>query len=501
MGYENVKNDWRQGRLVYQVFVDRFAKARNSKQISGQEESPSLYCVPRTSKQWNQSPKRGEFLSQFGVWSHELEFWGGNLRGVTEKLDYLKNLGVEIIYLTPIFEAVTNHRYDTCNYFKIDPLLGNHEDLKTLCNEARARGLRIILDGVFNHIGSRSDWFQSAKNDGNSPYKNFFEFSTNFKNGYRAWKGVANLPELCLENSETQKAIFQNKNSVIKHYLDQGIDGWRLDVAHDIGPTLLQKITTSAHRTARYSLIIGETWNYPLKWTGAEKVPAMDAVINFFFRGLILSLCKQELSANQFIKAVGETINECGIDAIRRSWLVLDNHDTPRLPNVLQNQKVRQLARVLQFTLPGCPQLYYGDEVDMAGADDPENRAPMPWDELENNKDHFLHRLIQLYRASPALRWGDCKFFIGEQLLVFGRGSENFEQMRIVVINPSSKQREETIVIPDYRISHHGWTEDTFTSKRYQFETASMHLSLEPYEFLVLKPLLSEGEYFPYRRL
>lgn len=227
----------------------------------------------------------------------------------------------------------------------------------------------------------------------------------------------------------------------------------------------------------------------------------MDAVIHFFFRDLILSLLDGTLSPIQMTRAIEQAIRDCGIETIRRCWLVLDNHDTKRLSSCLPDIRMRKMARLLQFTLPGCPQLYYGNEIDMPGGNDPENRAPMPWNRLERESDPFLRKLIALYRETPALRWGDCRFYVANRLLAFARGTEHLEHQRMLVLNPSSETVEETVVIPDHRVSHHGWTEDVLSGERHQILTASLRIRLEPFAFRVLKPVLNSGEYFPYRRL
>ncbi len=522
--YPAHRDPW-QGRIVYQIFVDRFHRSSASGPLAPSTPGTEVRGVPRRLRAWDETPSAGHYLPEHDVWSHEIDFWGGDLKGITEKLDDLAHLGIEVLYLTPIFESVTNHRYDTCDYFKIDPLAGTEEDLRELCQEAHARKIRVVLDGVFNHTGKRSDWLDRP---------HFFERSPQFKNGYRAWKGVANLPELALEHPDVKQAVYAAPDSVVQHYLKLGLDGWRLDVAHDLGPAILRELTAAAHTARRDSIVIGETWNYPAVWISPQRpprpslpdtaphtqgtrgpaldpashpadaiplAPAMDATIHFFFRDLILSLLNGTLSARQLAAAVGQAIADCGIDAIPRSWIVLDNHDTARLPKLLPDERLRRLARTLQFTLPGCPQLYYGNEVDLSGGHDPENRAPMPWDRLTSKSNPFLTQLIRIYRENPALRWGDCRFHIAERLVAFTRGIEKFEDMRIVLANPTAQMVDETVVIPDYRISHHAWTEDVLTGEKQQFLTASLRIQLEPYQVRILKPLMNTGEYFPYRRL
>ena len=243
--------DWRNGALVYQVLVDRFAPPENI------EAKRHLYASPRKLRKWNESPQRGTFLSEHDVWSHEVDFWGGDLNSLRGQLDHVQDLGADVLYLNPIHQALTNHKYDAQDYFAVSPEYGTRADLKTLADDLHRRGMKLVLDGVFNHVGRSSAWFQEAMKDADSPKRSWFDIAPTYKLGYRAWANVANLPELRLENPAVQARVFRDPDSVVQGYLRDGVDGWRLDVASDIGFAILADLTRAAHEARPGSLVIG----------------------------------------------------------------------------------------------------------------------------------------------------------------------------------------------------------------------------------------------------
>ena len=333
-----------------------------------------------------------------GVWSHEIDFWGGDLRSLTSKLDYLtSDLGIDVLYLNPIHLAYTNHKYDAQDYFQVSPEYGTRDDVKRLAAELHHRGRRLVLDGVFNHMGRTSGWFKEAMADPRSPRRDWFSIGPAYKLGYRAWYDVANLPELRLENPAVRARIYGDRDSVIQGYLRDGVDGWRLDVAFDIGYDYLDELTRAAHRARPGSLIVGEIWNYPENW-----FPSIDGIMNMTAREIILKLATGEISAPLAGRHFERIVADCGLDPLLKSWIILDNHDTPRLRTVLPEPWQQRLAQVLQFTLPGSPCVYYGVEVGMQGGDDPQQRGPMQWDQVrdDNAALAWMKQLVAMHRKS-----------------------------------------------------------------------------------------------------
>ncbi len=433
--------DWRVGRLVYQVIVDRFAPSRRL------EEKRALYAPPRRLLSWNETPSRGEFLAEERNTQGELDFWGGDLDSMRSKLDYLQDLGIDVLYLNPIFHGFTNHKYDTLDYFCVDPQYGTNEELRALAQDLHSRGMRLILDGVFNHMGRRAPLFQAAESDPSAPEREYFDFHKDYRAGYLSWRNAANLPELKLEHPGVQRMVYKGRDSAVQKYLrEYNIDGWRLDVAPDIGPQYLRELTDAAHAIRPDSVVIGECWNYPEEW-----LRVLDGILNMHARELIFEYLQGGLSPFATGQALERLIGEGGIEGILRSHLVLDNHDTPRLKHLLADPRQRFLARVLQFTLPGCPVVYYGSELGMDGGHDPQNRAPMDWDLLEgeNKELEEVRRLVCLREHNPALIAGDFRKLDSTKFVAFLRQTGNPRETVIVVINASNQDKRDVIPVRD----------------------------------------------------
>jgi cyclomaltodextrinase len=367
--FETREKDWRNGAVVYQVLVDRFAPAAD---LAAKRH---LYPAPKTLHAWDETPAKGRYLPEHKLWSHEIAFWGGDLASTAGKLGYVQGLGADVLYLNPICLAFTNHKYDALDYLQVSPEYGTRADVKALADDLHGRGMKLVLDGVFNHMGRNSALFQQAQADENSPYRDWFVFGEQFAGGARAWWRAENLPELNLENPKVREHLYAAQDSVVRSYLRDGVDGWRLDVAFDIGFVFLDQLTRAAHQEKAGSLVVGEIANYPKEW-----FPSVDAVMHFALRHLTLRLANGLLDAPTYGRMVTRMIEETGIEHMLKSWIYLDNHDTPRLATTVPDLAARRLAQVLQFTLPGSPNLYYGSELDMPGGDDPEMRAPMRWD-------------------------------------------------------------------------------------------------------------------------
>jgi glycosidase len=443
--YEARLADWRNHQVVYQVFVDRFAPSTDP------ESRREFYGPPRRLRHWSEPPTKGTFLEDAQVWSHEFDFWGGDLRGLTERLDYIKSLGCNVVYLNPIFLAFTNHKYDTIDYFKIDPQYGTREDFDRLCTAAHERGMRVVLDGVFNHTGRQSVWFKDAAANPASPYRDFYSFGKDYKNGYIGWVDLANLPELNYANPAVRQRIYAAPDSVVQSYL-KSADGWRLDVAFELGPQVLSELTESAHRAKADSYTTGEIYNYPADW-----FPALDGVMNMYESRIILLLAQGQLSGPRAGEMVDALVADAGIEPLLRSWIVLSNHDRPRLRAVLPEERDRAFAWALAVALPGSPLVYYGEEFAIPGKDDPDNRAPMPWDLLRVGppKDfEVLKALLAIRNSHRALEVGDFVRLPSAQLLAFARMTDSVRDTVVVVANPTDAPLTETIGVRD------GWLQD-----------------------------------------
>lgn len=439
------------GAVFYQIFPDRFYKER----LVGVTEKKTDFVLHEKE---DETPvylpdERGEILNR--------DFFGGNLQGVIAKLPYLASLSVDAIYLNPIFEAYSNHRYDTGDYLKIDPLLGTEEDFRRLCDEAHARGIKVVLDGVFSHTGADSRYFDKknrygggAYHDPNSPYRDWYQFSEN-RGKYTSWWGIDTLPatnELCPSYLDF---IIEGEDSVVAHWLRAGADGFRLDVADELPDEFILRLRRRVKEIKPDAIVIGEVWedasnkiSYGARrryFTDGE----LDSVMNYPFRDAVIAFLRGDANAYRVKETVMTVCENYPSEVLPCLLNSLSTHDTARILTLLSSvptpatregraeyrlspkEKEDAEARLrtavaLQFALPGAPCIYYGDEAGLEGYEDPFNRRFYPWGK-ENGELIALHRTLgALRRAHPALRLGDCTVTpVSEDALIIGRRHEN----------------------------------------------------------------------------
>lgn len=510
--YERREADWRNGAVIYQVLVDRFAPSADL------DAKRHHYPAPKRLMRWADEPRQGRYLDSHRLWSQEIEFWGGDLASLAARLDHVQQLGADVLYLNPICLAYTNHKYDALDYKQVSPEYGSREDVKRLAAELHRRGLKLVLDGVFNHMGRQSPLFQQAlaahaagasaaaapttatrtatttattTTTGStapplpSAPRDWFVFGPQFPGGARSWWGAANLPELNLENPAVRAHLWGDADSVVRGWLRDGIDGWRLDVAFDIGPTYLQELTDAAHAEKPGSLVVGEIPNYPRDW-----FPAVDGVMHFGLRRILLGLAAGSFDVVTAGRMIERVIGDAGIEHLLKSWLYLDNHDTERVATAVPDERRRRVAQVLQFTLPGSPNLYYGSEVGMEGGPDPEMRGPMRWDRVDAGHPQlaWTRRLVALHRNERALRVGDFRTLVARELLAFERHTDRAGDAVFVVANPHEREVRETIMVTDSMVMDGSTMVDLLG----QVEPTTVHamlmpVTVPPHTVLVLK--------------
>lgn len=495
--HEAREADWRVGAVVYQVLPDRFAPSADL------DAKRHLYPSPKVLKHWDETPAPGRYLPDQRLWSHEIEFWGGDLRSVMARLPYLQALGADVLYLNPIHLAWTNHKYDALDYLAVSPEFGDRDDVRALAAALHASGMRLVLDGVFNHMGRQSARFREAEADPASPWRDWFHFGPQFPGGARSWWRAENLPELNLDHPEVQRHVWADADSVVRGYLRDGVDGWRLDVAVDIGFEHLQSLTRAAHEEKPGSLVVGEIANYPKEW-----FPAVDAVMNFTLREILLRLVNRTLSPSLALRMVARMVADVGTEHLLRSWLMLDNHDTPRLATTVPDVAARRLAQLLQFTLPASPNLYYGSELGMTGGDDPAMRAPMRWDLVDDgNADlAWTRRLIALRRAHRALRVGDWRSIECEQLFAFERHTDRVADTVLVLANPGPVEVRETVMVANAKLMNTMRLLDPLAprddARAVTINAGLLHVTVPAGGFLLLVPEIApDGGYSAYKRV
>ncbi len=486
--------DWRNGAVVYQVIVDRFAPPADL------EAKRHLYPEPKKLRTWEETPARGHYVEGAGVWSHEIDFWGGDFRSLSTKLDYVQQLGVDVLYLNPIHLAYTNHKYDAQDYFAVSPEYGTRGDVVELARDVHARGMRLVLDGVFNHMGRSSPWFREAMANPSSPWREWYYIGPQYKLGYRAWVNVPNLPEVNLESPRVRARLWGDRDSVVQGYLRDGVDGWRLDVAFDIGYEYLAELTRGAHAAKPGSLVVGELWNYPQRWVPGS----VDGTMNMPLRELLLQFTRGALPGATAGRQIERMAADAGIEPLLKSWLILDNHDTQRLATSLPQPWQRRIAQVLQFTLPGSPCLYYGTELGMAGGDDPEQRAPMRWDLVrEDNEAYaFTRRLIAMHNDCPSLRIGDYRALDSTSALAFMRTTDSPRDTAIVLANAGEEPLREVLMVRDPGIMSYTRLRDELSGAEFTVMAATLDITIPPRTVHVLRPVIEHTiEYSPYKRV
>jgi len=498
--FEAREKDWRDGAVVYQVYVDRFAPPADL------EAKRALYPAPKKLHAWTDLPTHGTYLPEAKVWSHEIDFWGGDLKSLRGKLDYVQELGADVLYLNPIDLAYTNHKYDSLDYRAVSPEYGTRDDARALARDVHARGMKIVLDGVFNHMGRNSSVFRQAESDPKSPYRDWFVFGPQYAGGARSWALAENLPELNLENPAVRDDLWNAHDSVVRGWLRDGIDGWRLDVAFDIGFRYLGELTQAAHAEKPGSLVVGEIANFPKEW-----FPSVDGLIHFTLRQVIIGVAAGRIDAAAGQQMIARIVQDADYEHILKSWVYLDNHDTPRLATALPDPRARRLAQVLQFTLPGSPNLYYGTELDMPGGDDPEMRAPMRWDLVrrDNAVLNWNRRLIALHKDNRALRVGDYRPITSGRLLGFERYTDRAADTIVVLLNPADQSVTDTVLVANSKLMDGSRLvnlladkADPATPADVRLHAALIDVTLPPHGFVVLKPdVAPPGGYSNYKRV
>ena len=439
--------DWAKGGIIYQVFPDRFHKT-GKVDLSGKLEPYTVHKHWYEDVEWRPT-LNGQVLNN--------DFYGGNFRGIAEKMDYIASLGTTILYLNPISKSFSSHRYDTGDYKTPDPMLGTEEDFRALCDAAHELGIRVVLDGVYSHTGSDSLYFNKkgtfpgvgAYQSNESPYRSWYTFY-NWPDSYHSWWNFDTLPTVNKMDPEFIKYIITDEDSVVAHWLKLGADGYRLDVADELPDEFLKLLYDRVKEIKPDALLIGEVWEdasvkkaYDRRrtyFTNGE----LDSVMNYPFRTAIINFMRGFDSGRGFKEAVMSIVENYPPEVVACNMNLLGTHDTPRILTALVDdfdgsraEKAKRrlsrnqldvahdrlrMASFLQYMLPGSPSLYYADEAGMEGYRDPFNRRPYPWGREDPELLSHFRRLGQLRRKLECLRLGDIQFFVaGDKHLGFKR--------------------------------------------------------------------------------
>ena len=426
--------NWAKGKVMYHIFVDRFAK--------GREEELSEMPRRWIHKSWDEDVQLGP--DKDGIWNND--FFGGDLQGITNKLDYLKDLGVDILYLSPVVYSQSTHRYDASDYEQIDPYAGSKEDLKRLCEEAHKKEMKIVLDAVFNHTGNDSKYFNEynsfdtigAYQSADSPYLPFYDYEIkDGKPAFHYWWGQKNLPE-CNSNGEAWRAYVTGKDGIIDQWYNLGIDGLRLDVADELSDEFIEEIRKATKRNKKDSLIIGEVWENPMRKNRGflSSGKGMDTVMSYNFMSALIQYFRNG-NPEELDSKIKEMMYEYPDGTLFSAMNSTSTHDITRGinlwdKNIFQengewpwnlkntnpdfirsyqlNDKYEQAKAIYMayvYTLeffPGILSIFYGDELGVEGIGNLDNRKPFPWGKGDQELLQFFQKMGQIRKEEPFMQ-------------------------------------------------------------------------------------------------
>lgn len=445
---------WLQEAVVYQIFVDRF------------ENGDKTNDLPDT------LPWGGEVTPK--------SMFGGDLQGIINKLDYIEELGVDLIYLTPIFKSTSNHKYNTMDYFQIDPQFGTLDTARELVKRCHEKNIRIVFDAVFNHSGSDFFAFKDViKNGENSKYKDWyfvdeFPVDTNKVNYYTFANHVSEMPKFNTANPEVKEYLLKVAQYWVKEI---GIDGWRLDVCDEVDHDFWRAFRKAVKECNPKAIVVGEIMHEASSFLKGDQ---LDSIMNYPFKGAMTDFfAKRSISAEKFDDIL--SVNRCiYMDSItRQMWNLFDSHDTARFLTECDNNIERmKLAIAFQFTYVGVPYVYYGDEIGLEGGHDPQSRKCMIWDESKQNKDFFnlYKNLIKIRKENPVLVYGEYKNLVcKDNVIIFERVLGN-EKIVVAINNNYGNKTVEVNLQGDYN--------DLLAENNHCYDNC---IDLEPMQFKILK--------------
>lgn len=456
------------GGIIYHIFVDRFNKGNDPKAVFNKKGVLKNWNDPLTLKDTD------------GVYRAN-DFYGGNFQGIIDKLDYLKSLNVNMIYLSPIFKSSSNHRYDTGNYHMLDELLGDEEKFKELIDKAKEKGISIMLDGVFNHTGADSLYFNKfntynsigAYQSQQSPYYNWYTFY-DFPDNYHCWWGVTVCPTIKPVPNGFRDLITNPINGVIKKWTSMGVKGWRLDVVDELQEIFVKEIRKTIKKCDKNAVMIGEVWEdasnkiayeYRRHYFQGEE---LDGVMNYVFKDAILNYTLGG-SAIDFKKSIDSIVEHYPKQSLDVSMNLIGTHDTVRALTALgceyvpQSKEERQnyvlndrclrtaikrmkIASSIQYILPGIPSIYYGDEIGMQGFEDPLNRQTMKWDAINNELLSHYKALGEIRKKYKEEILGDINIKEDDYLIIERKNNDS----SIILLANSGEKRASYLLDGEY---------------------------------------------------
>lgn len=434
--------EWVREGVMYQIMPDRFFHGEGTDDLLHAKTGVVIH------KDWYEMPRM--YIEDNSNSNNTAnDFFGGNLEGIRQKLPYLRDLGITVLYLNPIFSARSNHKYDTSDYMQIDPMFGDEDAFRQLCQDALSQGIRIILDGVFSHVGDDSPYFNrsgthgekvGAARDPESPYRKWFNFH-HWPDDYECWWGFKTLPNVNEMDEDYRRFILNGRDSVIRHWLRAGASGWRLDVADELPMAFLRELRTAARETKEDALVLGEVWEDASRKVAYSEMRSyvigdtLDSVMNYPLRELLIRFLLGLQGATSVAHSLSCLAQNYPNPFLFSLMNLMGSHDRPRILNVLAGRDGNDMPRIergaLRLTqaermlgilrehlmlryimsVPGIPCIYYADETGLEGAADPYCRRTYPWGKEDLYLIQYYKDMIRMRKENQVLRTGYYTFF------------------------------------------------------------------------------------------
>jgi len=477
---------WYKEGVIYQILVDRFCNGNENNTINYPKENSFIYG------KWDDSPMYiKDNMGRITRW----DFYGGNIKGIIKKLDYIKSLGANIIQLSPVFKSSSCHKYDTGNYEFIDEMFGTNDDFKELCKIAESKGIKVILEAVLSYTSSDSKYFNKlgnydeigAYNSPNSKYHSWYKF-IKYPYQYESWWGIDERPNISVMEKEYIDYIIEGENSIIRKWVSLGASGWRLNVIDELPDEFIELVRRRIEKIDREFVLLGDIWDdasNKVSYSRRRKYlqgNEVQAVTNYPLRETLINFIKGYITSHRFKKKIMSLYENYPRESFYGNINIAGTNDTERILTVLdENVELLRLLVVIQFTLPGVPLIYYGDETGLKGGKDPDNRRSYPWGKENKDIIEFYQAIAQIRNDENGLKKGDINIYETDpDVVAFERNYEN--EKVVVLVNVSKEQK----LIRDINLN--GCYVNLFNvSEKYKFVEKNSNISVLPRDFKILR--------------
>ncbi|EKQ56584.1 MULTISPECIES: glycoside hydrolase family 13 protein [unclassified Clostridium] len=480
--------NWYKEGVIYQILIDRFYNGNNNNKINTPKENSFIYGT------WNDSPMY--IKDNFGRvvrW----DFYGGNLKGIIKKLDYIKSLGASIIQLSPIFKSPSCHKYDTGDYEVVDEMFGTNDEFKELCEAAKRKGIRIILDVVLSYTSSDSKYFNKlgsfdavgAYNSPNSKYYDWYKF-IKYPSNYESWWGISERPNINSMQKGYIDYIIQNEDAIMQRWIELGASGWKLDVIDELPDEFIELIRKRIGEINKEAVLLGDIWedaSNKISYSKRRKYlqgREVHAVTNYPLRESLINFTKGYIKSDRFRQRIMSLYENYPRESFFGNMNVVGTNDTERILTVLDgNIELLKVLTTIQFTLPGVPLIYYGDEAGLIGGREPDNRRSYPWGRENKQLVDFYQKLINIRNSEDSLKKGDLVIYETDlDALAFERNYEN--EKILVVVNVSNEQK----LIKDINLNG-SYVNLLDASEKYKFVGENAVIAIFPRNFKILRKI------------